>query len=182
GLHPHCPGPTRNQHQMLVTQLATLVSWHQRDWDRHLPLALWAYRTAVQESTGWDMRTPVDLVFGPPPGDGSELPAGHGLRVGPAQRMRRVHSFARTQLTQAGVRQKRHYDLRFRCPAFQPRDSVWVYNPRRHKGLSTKLTPSWEGPAEVLGVVGKVCYRVRLRTWGRVVVLHRDRLAPYRAR
>uniref|UniRef100_W5NNZ4 Integrase catalytic domain-containing protein n=1 Tax=Lepisosteus oculatus TaxID=7918 RepID=W5NNZ4_LEPOC len=187
-LHPQSDGLVERFNQTLATQLATLVSRHQRDWDRHLPLALWAYRTTVQESTGCtpaslllgrEMRTPVDLVFGPPLGDG---PAGPDYEWDLRHWMQRVHSFARTHLTQAGVRQKRYYDLRCRGPAFQPGDLVWVYNPCRRKGLSPKLAPSWEGPTEVLRVVGEVCYRVRLRTRGRVVVLHRDRLAPYRAR
>ncbi|KAF7642413.1 hypothetical protein LDENG_00258330 [Lucifuga dentata] len=59
----------------LATQLAIVTSRHQRDWDCHLPLILWAYRSAVQESTGCtpaalmfgrELRTPVDLVFGTP--------------------------------------------------------------------------------------------------------------------
>uniref|UniRef100_W5MTW2 Integrase catalytic domain-containing protein n=1 Tax=Lepisosteus oculatus TaxID=7918 RepID=W5MTW2_LEPOC len=178
-LHPQSDGLVERFNRTL----ATLVSRHQRDLDRQLPLALWAYWTAVQESTGCspaslmlgrEMRTPVNLVFGPPPGDGSAPPAGPVYEWDLQKRMQR-----RTHLTQAGVQQKRYYDLRFRGPAFQPGDSVWVYNPRRRKGLSPKLVPSWEGPAEVLRVVGEVCYRVRLRTRGRVVVLHRDRLAPY---
>ncbi|ROI38975.1 hypothetical protein DPX16_1681 [Anabarilius grahami] len=49
---------------------------HQRDWDQHLPLVLWAYRTAVQELSqctpaalifGRELRMPLDLVFGSPP-------------------------------------------------------------------------------------------------------------------
>ncbi|XP_056157718.1 uncharacterized protein LOC130132152 [Lampris incognitus] len=57
----------------LPTQLAILTSQHQRDWDRHLPLVLWSYGTAVQESIqytpaalmfGRELQTPVDLVFG----------------------------------------------------------------------------------------------------------------------
>uniref|UniRef100_W5MTL5 Integrase catalytic domain-containing protein n=1 Tax=Lepisosteus oculatus TaxID=7918 RepID=W5MTL5_LEPOC len=174
-LYPQSDGLMERFNRTLATQLATLVSRPQRDWDRHLPVALWAYRTAVQESTGCtpaslmlgrDMRTPVDLVFGPPPGDGSAPLAGLDYKWDLRQRMRCVHSFAWTHLTQAGVR----------GPAFQHGD--WVYSPHCRKGLRPKLAPSWEGPAEVLGVVGEVCYRVRLRTRGRVVVLHRDRLAP----
>uniref|UniRef100_W5MBG4 Integrase catalytic domain-containing protein n=1 Tax=Lepisosteus oculatus TaxID=7918 RepID=W5MBG4_LEPOC len=169
-LHPQSDGLVERFNRTLSTQLATLVSRHQRDWDRHLPLALWPNRTAVQESTGCipaslmlgrEMRTPVDLVFAPLPVDGSAPPAGPDYEWDLRQRMRQVHSFARTNLTQTGVRQKRYYDLRCRGPAFQPGDLVWVYSPRRRKGLSPKLAPSWEGPAEVLGALGEICYCVR---------------------
>ncbi|KAG7473860.1 hypothetical protein MATL_G00100470 [Megalops atlanticus] len=44
----------------LATQLAILTSRRQQDWDLHLPLVLWAYRTAVQEST----RTGKDFAPG----------------------------------------------------------------------------------------------------------------------
>ncbi|CAI5653079.1 unnamed protein product [Oreochromis niloticus] len=75
-LHPQSDGLVERFNRTLATQLAILTSRHQRDWDRHLPLVLWSYRTAVQESSqctpaalmfGRELRTPVDLVFGSPP-------------------------------------------------------------------------------------------------------------------
>ncbi|CAI5660323.1 unnamed protein product [Oreochromis niloticus] len=75
-LHPQSDGLVEHFNHTLATQLAILTSRHQRDWDRHLPLVLWSYRTAVQESSqctpaalmfGRELRTPVDLVFGSPP-------------------------------------------------------------------------------------------------------------------
>ncbi len=71
-LHPQSDGLVARFNHTLATQLAILTSQHQRDWDQHLPLVLWAYRTAVQESSqctpaalmfGRELRTPVDLVF-----------------------------------------------------------------------------------------------------------------------
>ena len=47
-------------------------------------------------------------------------------------------------------------------------------------GVSPKLTSQWVGPGEVLEQLSDVVYRVRICARGRVVVLHRDRLAPYR--
>uniref|UniRef100_A0AAZ1X8S4 Gypsy retrotransposon integrase-like protein 1 n=1 Tax=Oreochromis aureus TaxID=47969 RepID=A0AAZ1X8S4_OREAU len=75
-LHPQSDGLVERFNRTLATQLAILTSRHQRDWDRYLPLVLWSYRTAVQESSqctpaalmfGRELRTPVDLVFGSPP-------------------------------------------------------------------------------------------------------------------
>ncbi|KAJ8381238.1 hypothetical protein SKAU_G00020160 [Synaphobranchus kaupii] len=75
-LHPQIDGLVERFNRTLATQLAILASQHQRDWDRHLPLVLWAYRSAMQESSqltpaalmfGRELRTPVDLVFGAPP-------------------------------------------------------------------------------------------------------------------
>ncbi|KAJ8351980.1 hypothetical protein SKAU_G00234560 [Synaphobranchus kaupii] len=60
-LHPQSDGLVERFNHTLATQLAILASQHQRDWDRHLPLVLWAYRSAVQESS---QLTPAALMFG----------------------------------------------------------------------------------------------------------------------
>ena len=57
---------------------------------------------------------------------------------------------------------------------------VWVYSPVWKKGRSPKLDSHWEGPCTVLKKLSDVVYRVQLLRRGWVVVLHRDRLAPYR--
>ncbi|KAK2895639.1 hypothetical protein Q8A73_015127 [Channa argus] len=158
------------------------------DWDQHLPLVLWAYRTAVQESSqctpatlmfGRELRTPVDLVFGPPPEPeitgGPELDYLRRLK----ERFSVVHQLARESQGDAGARQKRAYDGRCHGHPFSVGDNVWVYCPVRKRGLSPKLTSHWQGPGEILDRISEVVYRVRMPGRGRRVVLHRDRLAPY---
>ena len=58
------------------------VNENHSDWDEHLPTVLMAYRTAVQESTGQtparlmmghELRVPLDLMFGQPPGSSLEV-------------------------------------------------------------------------------------------------------------
>ncbi|KAJ8380778.1 hypothetical protein SKAU_G00015560 [Synaphobranchus kaupii] len=166
-LHPQSDSLIERFNCTLATQLAILASQHQWDWDRHLPLVLWAYRSAVQESSqltpaslmfGRELRTPVDLVFGAPPEP--EEPSRtreeyyHQLR----NRLLVAHDFARKAQASAGFKQKRWYDTRCRGRAFAAGEQVWVYCPERKESLSPKLVP------------GR----------GRLVVLHQDRLAPYR--
>uniref|UniRef100_A0A3P9H9G2 Integrase catalytic domain-containing protein n=1 Tax=Oryzias latipes TaxID=8090 RepID=A0A3P9H9G2_ORYLA len=188
-LHSQSDGLVERFNRTLATQLAILTSRHQRDWDQHLTLVLWAYRTAVQESTrctpaalmfGRELRTPVELVFGPPPEP--EIAGGPELDY-----LRRligwldeVHRMARETLQNAGARQKRAYDSRAHGPSLAPGDQVWVYCPVRKRGLSPKLTHHWQGPGEIMGQITDVVFRVRLPGLGRQVVLHKDRLAPYR--
>lgn len=187
-LHPQSDGLVERFNRTLATQLAILTSRQQRDWDLHLPLVLWAYRTAVQESTkctpaalmfGHELRTPVDLVFGSPPEP--EVVGGPGLDYfyHLRERLREVHELTRGALADAGSRQKRAYDSRSRGEDFGPGARVWVYSPERKKGLSPKLMSHWVGPCTVLERLSDVVYRVRLVKRNRVVVLHRDRLAPY---
>ncbi|CAI5646298.1 unnamed protein product [Oreochromis niloticus] len=188
-LHPQSDGLVERFNRTLATQLTILTSRHQRDWDRHLPLVLWSYRTAVQESSqctpaalmfGRELRTPVDLVFGSPPEPeivgGPEMDYYRRLR----ERLQVVHDYTRQAQASAGVRQKRAYDTRCRGGTFVPGDKVWVYCPVRKRGVSPKLCSHWQGPAEVVERLTEVVYRVRMPGPGRLVVLHQDRLSPYR--
>lgn len=187
-LHPQSDGLVERFNRTLATQLAILTSCRQRDWDQHLPLVLWAYRTAVQESTkctpavlmfGHELRTPVDLVFGPPPEPELEGAPGMDYLYSLRERLQLVHEETRKALSDAGLRQKRAYDSRCTGQDFAPGEQVWVYSPERKKGLSPKLMSQWVGPCTVLERLSDVVYRVRLIKRNRVVVLHRDRLAPY---
>ncbi|CAI5669498.1 unnamed protein product [Oreochromis niloticus] len=188
-LHPQSDGLVERFNRTLATQLAILTSRHQRDWDRHLPLVLWSYQTAVQESNqctpaalmfGRELRTPVDLVFGSPPepviDGGPEMDYYRRLR----EQLQVVHDYTRQAQASAGVRQKRAYDTKCRRGAFVPGDKVWVYCPFRKRGVSPKLCSHWQGPAEVVERLTEVVYRVRMPGPGRLVVLHQDRLSPYR--
>ena len=44
--------------------LSKMVKENQRDWDRHLPKALFAYRTAIHEATSY---SPFHVTFGRSP-------------------------------------------------------------------------------------------------------------------
>ncbi|XP_029574004.1 uncharacterized protein LOC115165110 [Salmo trutta] len=52
----------------------------------------------------------------------------------------------------------------------------------RKKGRCLKLDSAWVGPCLVIERVGEVTYRVEVPPRSRKVVVHRDRLAPYRGR
>ncbi|XP_036398325.1 WD repeat-containing protein 87-like [Megalops cyprinoides] len=104
----------------LRCSLTILTSCRQQDWALYLPLVLWAYWTALQESTrctpaalmfGRKLWPPTDLVFGPPPEPEVEGAPGldlHNLR----KRLREVHKLARGALSSTGIQQKRAYYLR----------------------------------------------------------------------
>ncbi|CAI5640726.1 unnamed protein product [Oreochromis niloticus] len=187
-LHPQSDGLVERFNRRLATQLAILTSQHQRDWDQHLPLVLWAYRTAVQESSqctpaalmfGRELRTPVDLVFGAPPepeiAGGPEMDYYWRFR----ERLHTVHQLARRTLEGAGARQKRAYDTRAHGTMLGAGDRVWVFRPQTKRGLTPKLMSHWQGPGEILEQLSEVVFRVRMPGRGRRVVLHKDRLAPY---
>ncbi|KAJ8352135.1 hypothetical protein SKAU_G00236110 [Synaphobranchus kaupii] len=98
----------------------------------------------------------------------------------PRERLGVARAFARQQAESAGTRQKRAYDQHTKGAHFKTSDLLLVYGPKRTKGKSPKLQSAWVGPCTVLERLGEVVYRVRLVPRGRAVVLHHDRLAPYR--
>ncbi|XP_025760781.1 uncharacterized protein LOC102083194 [Oreochromis niloticus] len=128
---------------------------------------------------GRELRTPAELAFGKPP-DAPEAPPGRDYARRLQDRLDSAHSYARAQLAKAGLRQKRNYDITTKGRHFRAGELVWVYSPKRKKGLCPKLDSSWLGPCSVLERVGEVVYRVQLPPRGRKVVLHRDQMAPYR--
>ncbi|CAI5667645.1 unnamed protein product [Oreochromis niloticus] len=96
------------------------------------------------------------------------------------ERPRVVHNYTRQAQASAGVRQKRACDNRCRGGAFMPGDKVWVYCPVRKRGVSPRLCSHWQGPVEVVERLTEVVYHIRMNGPGRMVVLHQDRLSPYR--
>ncbi|KAI4901978.1 hypothetical protein NFI96_025061 [Prochilodus magdalenae] len=185
-LHPQSDGLVERFNRTLATQLAITTSRHQRDWDRHLPLVLLSCRAVVQESSGFtpaqlmfgrELRTPADLAFGLPAGLDVPEDAPEYVRD-LAERLAAVHQAARESQGGASDRQKRAYNMCCQGVPLEPGTRVWFHNPQRRKGRCPKLQSDWEGPCQVLERLSEVVYRVR--TGRRTVVVHRDRLAPYR--
>jgi len=77
-LHPQSDGQLERQHQTILNYLAKFICENQKDWDRWIPMCLLAYRSFKHETTGVtpaelylarDLRLPMDLLQGNPPGE-----------------------------------------------------------------------------------------------------------------
>ena len=124
---------------------------HQRDWDEHLQKVLFAYRTAIHESTGYSPflvtfgrspNLPVDVVLGRP----STSTGGVPQFVQKTQTV--LHSaflHVRQHLQQAHQRQKQVADASSVGEAFQVGDRVWLYVPKVKQGQSKKFTSLYGG-------------------------------------
>ncbi|GBN05460.1 hypothetical protein AVEN_162558-1 [Araneus ventricosus] len=64
---------------------------------------------------------------------------------------------------------------------FKEGDQVWMYNPKRRRGLSPKLQQNWEGPYTIVKKLNDVIYRVQRSPNAEPKVIHINRLTPYRA-
>ncbi|GBL92230.1 Transposon Ty3-I Gag-Pol polyprotein [Araneus ventricosus] len=186
-LHPESDGMVERFNRKILNHLALFVSRNQTDWDTHLPLFLLAYRSAEHEVTGLTpaemlfgrtLRLPCDILFGRP----SEMPSSPNEYMKNLEtRLESVHAFARERIKLASERMKTRYDSRATDHHFKEGDLVWMYNPKRRRGLSPKLQQNWEGPYTVVKKLNDVVYRVQRSANTKPKVIHINRLAPYRA-
>ena len=95
------------------------------------------------------------------------------------EKLEEIHQFARVRMRVASDRMKRRYDIGTSRAVFDVGDAVWLYNPKRRKGVSPKLSCDWEGPYLVLKRVNELLYRVRKSANAKPRVVHRNRLWRY---
>ncbi|GBM37785.1 hypothetical protein AVEN_25895-1 [Araneus ventricosus] len=127
---------------------------------------------------GRTLRLPCDILFGRP----SETPSSPNEYMKNLEvRLESVHAFARERIKLASERMKTRYYSRATDHHFKEGYLVWMYNPKRRKGLSPKLQQNWEGPYTVVKKLNDVVYRVQRSPNARPKVIHINRLAPYRA-
>ncbi|GFV97331.1 retrovirus-related Pol polyprotein from transposon 412 [Trichonephila clavipes] len=151
----------------ILNSLSLLVSSNQQDWDKKLPFFLLAYRSAVHETTsyspsqmlfGRDLRLTADLLFSRPP-DAPLAPEDFIEKL--EARMEEMHHLARERIGMASEKMKTRYDARATGHDFHEGDKVWLWNPKRRKGLSPKLQTNWEGPYTVLKRLDDVVVRIQ---------------------
>ncbi|GFU07825.1 retrovirus-related Pol polyprotein from transposon 412 [Trichonephila clavipes] len=124
-------------------------------------------RSAVHETTGYspsqmlfgcDLRLPADLLFSRP----SDAPLAPEKYIEKLQaRMEEMHHLARERIDMASEKMKTRYDARATGPDYREGDKVWLWNPKRRKGLSPKLQTNWEDPYTVLKRLNDVVERIQ---------------------
>ena len=142
----------------------------QHDQDKNIPIALFAYRSAIHESTGFtpfmlDFRRtptlPVDIMLGTP----LSLPKSHSLPEFVAtmcQRMSTVFSSVRENVKSAQGRQKQVYNRGSRASTYDIDDRVWLYVPAVRVGSTKKFASLWRGPYTVIDKTSPVNYKTQL--------------------
>ncbi len=75
-----------------------------------------------------------------------------------------MYELARIQTQIASDRMKKQYDISASM-YLTAGDLVSLYNPRRKKGLSPKLTCDWEGLCVIVKQINELPYRVSESNW-----------------
>lgn len=185
-LHPQSDGMVERFNRTLENQMAIFANKSQQNWDENLPLFLMAYRSAVHESTketpaklmfGRELNLPIDLLVGRPPGKTIKNVPEYVRNL--QTEMEKTHEFARLRLQCASERMKRRYDTDAMTETFSCGEAVWLYNPKRRKGISPKLSCDWEGPYLVIKPINELLYSIQKSARSKPYVVHRNRLWKY---
>ena len=181
--HPEGDGMVERFNRTLEAMLSKYVTKHQRDWDVHLPRVMMAYRSSVQESTGFtpyhlmfgrEIRLPADVMFGSTPDQPKDT---HEYVKELRKNLEEAHELAREHLKTAQKRQKRYHDARGTGNGFGIGDRVWLFNSATKKGESRKLQSPWLGPFVILDKLSDVNYKIGAENGlGRKQIVHYNRL------
>ena len=145
---------------------------NEADWEQHLPLVLYAYRTAVHSSTGIE---PYVLMFGrQPPTASTGLepvvaydPSSYASKL--QAKMAELKDFVESKLTSAAAEKKRAYDKSSTQRSFKVNDLVWLSIP-----TARKLDAKWEGGWKIVARKGPV--NVKISDGRRTKVVHVNRV------
>jgi len=173
--HPQGDGMTERANRTLLTMLRTACLRSAGQWEKHLPMLLFAYRTTRHQATGY---SPFELMFGrTPPGLDNfaeravcfgTTPSAHLQSL--SETMTEFREMVDAHTAQSAEEAQRH--RRFQLPPeYSPGDPVWLWdnNPRH------KLAPRWLGGWRVDTMLGPVTVRIANDAGHRKVV-HIDKL------
>lgn len=105
------------------------------DWDEHVPHVIFAYNTAVQDTT--QMR-PFKLVYGRDPILPSEVQLNKEIETNEAKRtlkyIQEARGLSKRRIENKQVKDKSRYDGKHRAVEYTVGDQVKVYTSRRQIG------------------------------------------------
>ena len=145
-----------------------------------------AYRTATHESTGLtpakmmmgrELRVPLDLLMGTPPESNQTSKQSYVEKL--KESLNIAHNYARKRLRITTDRMKTRYNLDATATRLDVGTQVWLYRPRRKKGLSPKLSKNWVGPYIIVKRFSDLVYRIQLTDRCKPMVVHCNRLRKY---
>ncbi|KAK3924457.1 Retrovirus-related Pol polyprotein from transposon 412 [Frankliniella fusca] len=124
---------------------------------------------------GAAMRSPLDLDRGSPP-QNEEMHKMYPFWV--RKTMQDIHEAVAHMSKKAAKRMKAYYDRNATLSPFLEGDLVYLYYPRRVKGISAKLITRWEGPYKIINLINDCNARIeRVDNPSKKLIVHIDRLA-----
>lgn len=183
--HPEGNGQVERFNRTLEAILAKTIEANQHEWDSLLSKALFAYRTAIHDTThfspfhlmfGRSPQLPIDLILGWI--DPSKHRSYPQFVQDAHKQLKTSYAITNQYLQAQHLRQKQFHDSHGFGEPFQVGDRVWLYTPVVSKGNTKKFTSFWKGPYTVVDKPGDVTYKIQLIGGTQTFVVHRNRLKP----
>ena len=185
--HPQTDGLVERFNSTLAEGLSMYVSTHQKDWDQHLPMILFAYRVSpnvtTRESPFYllyrrEPRLPIDVSLVMPSANLSASISVHRVRI--MQNLKDTQCIIDSNTQLAQQRMKEQYDKSAGPVPFEISTKVWVYTPELCKGLCKKLSHNYHGPYRIVSKLSPVHFCLHTLDNRPVLVpVHANRLKLY---
>ncbi|KAK3920085.1 Gag-Pol polyprotein [Frankliniella fusca] len=182
--HPATNGKAERWIKTLKQHLMMLVEQDRDNWPKYLPFIAQAYRNLPHSSHkfspyevmfGAAMRSPLDADRGSPPKN-MDMHKLYPMWV--RKTMQDIHEVVANMNKKAAKRMKAYYDRNATLSPFAEGDLVYLYYPRRVKGISAKLITRWEGPYRIINLINECNARIeRVDNPNKRLIVHIDRLA-----
>jgi hypothetical protein len=183
--HPQSDGFIEKFNSTLLSMLRASRQEDKRDWDEMLPFLTMAYRSSVNETTGFtpnmimmgrEITLPIDMVL--PSVDATERNYAEFVE-NIRNHMHDVQHEVRKNTNWAVEHQRKYYDLRSKDKLIKTGDKVWLDGPiLKDKIPSKKLKGKRTGPHLVIDATGGIIFQLAMGK-DKCTKVHVDRLHPY---
>jgi hypothetical protein len=192
---PQTDGLVERFNHTLASMIAKFTNDFETDWDKYLPLLLFAYRTTTQSSAG---QTPFKLLYGREATQPLEV-AVNSMPVTTARfnkkteeyeeyvndlqlRLNDVRERARIMVEAAQKRQSLRYNKGRRKEPFKEGDLVWIEESLLRGSKLKRMKERIRGPFRVVEQTSAVNYKLYDLETKRTFSEHADRIIPLHTR
>ena len=184
--------PVERVNRTIKTMITSFLEDNHRDWDSYVPELMYAYNTAVQESTG---SSPAFLNLGRQPAPpvslkrSEERAAEDFAEAAEVERWRsrlrrlsEVQQIAADNSTAAQQRQARYYNASRRDVKFDLGEKVLKRNrilSSASQGVAAKLAPKFTGPYTISAQIGSNVYELKDSDGRPIGKVHVEDLKPF---
>ena len=190
--HPSANGQCERYNKTLIEMLSLQVNENQTDWDKWVPLMLFAYNSTQHCSTNF---TPFQLHIGRQPKTPFDTLAetlidtnkksAHDYLSEVKKKMTQMYKITHGNLGRAMVKRKGYSDRRANFIHYEKGDKVLLRQFTCKPGLKPKLLRErWTGPWTIDQVRGPVNFRITRKVGKKKhrVLVHHDRLKRFHER
>lgn len=165
--YPQCNGLVERFNHTIINMIAMFTNERQDDWDEGINQVLFAYRSAINQSTGfspffmlhgYSPRYPADLLVTTEEHYGNYSQYLHHV----IENIKTAHEIAKENLQKIDQRLANSNINLKKLPEYDVGDKVLLFNPAGEEGKSSKLLFKWKGPWKVIKRLSPVNYRIKL--------------------